>query len=717
MYSRPSNSHSSSGSNRRRHAESFTQSSSTSAASATTTSSSSNNYHAASSSSNQDKYDRFEQWLRDNGAQFEMLELCEYESMEGSSSNSARLDVHANNQHQHAFYHEEKKEATQSLMEQDGETSGNSELRGVYAKSYIPPNSICMSVPRKCLITVEMGQATPIGQLIIQSDLDLDAPKHIFLMVYLLWDRKVNGPKSFYWPYYEILPQTLRNMPIFWSQDELDELEGSHLLRQIHDRNQAIAEDYYSICQIAPQLAALCTLDEFKWARMCVCSRNFGLVVDGHRTSALVPHADMLNHYRPRQTKWTFDEDRQAFTITTLQPIMGGAQVYDSYGQKCNHRFLLNYGFAVEENRELDGFCPNEVPLELFVDPDDELFAEKLEFWKRGEIDGGSSAESYPATEAATCTSYQVLDASTGTNVMPVMKRVRVCVANNENTRILFSLLRSLACNRAELDSIMSPFRTTLSRQSNHHPFDAQCSEATNQTTTARSMFGLPETPNQLMQQYRSNGFHQTQSSSSNAFSASNAITPLSYNRSCRDIRHPISIENERAAMRLLLDVVHRHLSQYPTSLARDIQDLEEQDPCKIKYPPYSNKRHALIQVRGEKEVLHHYMQWASVALDVLDVLDEELKEERGSVEAQLLQHGQVRTEERPSFESVIRQMEEDVDLGSQHHTILRHCADVLGSLRREEFKSIRRARVQQFASASRSIVDGRSGRSGTTFG
>jgi hypothetical protein len=44
-----------------------------------------------------------------------------------------------------------------------------------------------------------------------------------------------------------------------------------------------------------------------------------------------------------------------------LQGIYTGAQVYDSYGQKCNHRFLLNYGFSVENNVEPDGFCPNEV--------------------------------------------------------------------------------------------------------------------------------------------------------------------------------------------------------------------------------------------------------------------------------------------------------------------------------------------------------------------
>ena len=190
-------------------------------------------------------------------------------------------------------------------------------MRGVHARTHIPPNTVCAIIPRKCLITVEMGQATPLGQAILHSDLDLDAPKHIFLMVYILWDRKINGANSFFFPYYEILPRTLCNMPIFWPPEELELLEGSYMLEQIADRNDAIAEDYHSICSVAPELQDLCTLEEFKWARMCVCSRNFGLQIDGHRTSAMVPHADMLNHYRPRETKWTFDEERQAFTITT----------------------------------------------------------------------------------------------------------------------------------------------------------------------------------------------------------------------------------------------------------------------------------------------------------------------------------------------------------------------------------------------------------------
>lgn len=59
-------------------------------------------------------------------------------------------------------------------------------------------------------------------------------------------------------------------------------------------------------------------------------------------------------------------------------PIGVGAEVFDSYGQKCNHRFLLNYGFSVENNVEADGYCPNEVPLLLQLSSVDKLYREKV---------------------------------------------------------------------------------------------------------------------------------------------------------------------------------------------------------------------------------------------------------------------------------------------------------------------------------------------------
>jgi len=544
-------------------------------------------------------------------------------------------------------------------------------MRGVHAKIHISPNTICMVIPRKCLITVEMGQATPIGQAIFHSDLDLDAPKHIYLMVFLLWDRKVNGSASFFHPYYEILPRTLKNMPVFWSREELAYLEGSYLLEQISDRNEAIAEDYFAICRVAPELAEICNLDEFKWARMCVCSRNFGLQIDGHRTSALVPHADMLNHYRPRETKWTFDDERQGFTITTLQSIPVGAQVYDSYGQKCNHRFLLNYGFAVEDNHELDGFCPNEVPVELGLLRNDPLHELKMEFWTRsdGTLGGSYDCNTYrplamgkqqvvktsrrmpapsvsrgrlaPPTTTTPATNSNTGSATTST---PPVKRVRICVSNNESTRLLFSLLRTLACNEPELRAIAMP--------------------ATGDAVGVnRSLLSLAD--------------HRGLKSGAGG----------AYYRSCRDIRHPISLRNEQAAMRILMEVIDRALAMYPTTLSQDVSDLLDER----NYPRFSNKRHAKIQVKGEKEVLHHFMQWGRTALHVLSVIEREISE--------ALRIGghpsKYESDNKVSFDEMIHQMEEDEDFTGLHHTIVRHCADVLGSLRREELKNVRKQKGQ----------------------
>ena len=52
-----------------------------------------------------------------------------------------------------------------------------------------------------------------------------------------------------------------------------------------------------------------------------------------------------------------------------IENIGGGSVVYDSYGKKCQHRFLLNYGFAVENNVEEDGKCPNEIYFKLHLLP------------------------------------------------------------------------------------------------------------------------------------------------------------------------------------------------------------------------------------------------------------------------------------------------------------------------------------------------------------
>jgi protein-histidine N-methyltransferase len=81
----------------------------------------------------------------------------------------------------------------------------------------------------------------------------------------------------------------------------------------------------------------------------------------------------MLNHKRPRQTTWSYTDERAGFIIESLDDIKRGDEIYDSYGKKCNSRFLLNYGFINLDNDA------NEVPIRISYNEDDPLITVKKE--------------------------------------------------------------------------------------------------------------------------------------------------------------------------------------------------------------------------------------------------------------------------------------------------------------------------------------------------
>lgn len=222
------------------------------------------------------------------------------------------------------------------------------DYRGVHALSKIPKDDILLEVPLSHIMTSEVAKSSDIGKKIIDSGVDLNST-HSYLASYLLQEK--HNPNSFWAPYIRILPVHYRNMPIFFTQEELAYLKGSFSLGKIADRHAELKEEYDNICKFVPDFKQY-TLDEFIWARTVVITRIFGLMINGNKTDGLVPMADMLNHKRPRETAWTYDDTRQGFTITSLRALNRGEQIYDSYGRKCNSRFFVNYGFSLEENED-----------------------------------------------------------------------------------------------------------------------------------------------------------------------------------------------------------------------------------------------------------------------------------------------------------------------------------------------------------------------------
>jgi tetratricopeptide (TPR) repeat protein len=299
-----------------------------------------------------DKFDKLTAWLLEHGARFPSLYLKQY----------------------------------------------SSEHRGVHTLCRIAAGKIVLEVPLRCIMTTDLARASPVGRAIDRTSVELSS-NHSYLACYLLEER-AKGDASFWSPYINILPREYASMPVFFDEEDKGWLKGSLTLPKIDERRRELANEYERICskidaedlseghvdkeaaargqqkatasfaELRGPFSARHNLSAFIWARSVVITRIFGFSMDVPanntsssdrggilqlrtiKTDGLVPMADMLNHFRPRQTAWAYFNERGAFCITSLIPFTAGSEVCDSYGRKCQSRFFINYGFALLGNDE-----------------------------------------------------------------------------------------------------------------------------------------------------------------------------------------------------------------------------------------------------------------------------------------------------------------------------------------------------------------------------
>ena len=220
------------------------------------------------------------------------------------------------------------------------------EYRGVCAKSKIVKEEIIMTIPKECLISLELAMETNVGKEIGKFMYsELNSPKHCLLSAFLLTEEKSEKWKF----YFDLLPKDFSNFPIFYTEKELEYLKGSPFLNQVLDKKIDMKIDYEKICFYIPSFSQF-SYQKFCEARMMISSRIFGIQMGENKTDVLAPFADLLNHKRPRQTQWYYDNMLESFVIQAIEDINEGSEIFDSYGKKTNSRFLLNYGFSLENN-------------------------------------------------------------------------------------------------------------------------------------------------------------------------------------------------------------------------------------------------------------------------------------------------------------------------------------------------------------------------------
>ena len=242
--------------------------------------------------------------------------------------------------------------------------------RGVVAKSPVKKDEIIMIIPKTCLISLETAKDTVIGSKIYKFMYqELNSPKHCLLSSYILSEE--NNQK---WKFYfDLFPKDFSNFPIFFKEKELELLKGSSFLQQIFEKKIEMKRDYEKICEYIPEFTKY-SFAKFVKARLLIASRIFGITIDNISTDVLAPFADLLNHKRPRQTQWYFDNNLNAFVIQAMTDINKGEEIFDSYGQKTNSRFLLSYGFCLEDNDF------NEYQFTLCFNENVPLYQEKKQF-------------------------------------------------------------------------------------------------------------------------------------------------------------------------------------------------------------------------------------------------------------------------------------------------------------------------------------------------
>ena len=247
--------------------------------------------------------------------------------------------------------------------------------RGVIAKSDIKKYEIIMSIPKICLISMDIALSTSIGKEIGKFMYqELHSPRHSLFSSFLLSEAQSEKWKF----YFDLLPKDFSYFPIFYTDKELEYLRGSPFLSQIFEKRIEMKSDYDVICNYIPSFSSFPFI-KFCQARMSVSSRIFGVTMNGVRADVLVPFADLINHRTQRQTQWYYDNAQNSFVIQSLEDIKEGSEIYDSYGKKSNAKLLLNYGFCLENNSE------NEYYLTLKFNPKVPLFSQKKVIFQREE--------------------------------------------------------------------------------------------------------------------------------------------------------------------------------------------------------------------------------------------------------------------------------------------------------------------------------------------
>ena len=137
------------------------------------------------------------------------------------------------------------------------------------------------------------------------------------------------------------------NLPPFWADAELKELEGSEVHTHAVRLQEELQEDFDGLekkLQCHGQVELKC----FHWAWSIYSSRVMSLTSSGGAIFAIVPGLDMLNH-SPEVPTGLFKLDEDVVRVKAAKDLLEGEQAFINYADMYNSQMLLSFGFILDD--------------------------------------------------------------------------------------------------------------------------------------------------------------------------------------------------------------------------------------------------------------------------------------------------------------------------------------------------------------------------------
>ncbi|EGZ19509.1 putative ribulose-1,5 bisphosphate carboxylase/oxygenase small subunit N-methyltransferase I [Phytophthora sojae] len=244
-----------------------------------------------------------------------------------------------------------------------------------------------LSLPMSKVMSVASAARGRVGLLL---EVNPDLPPAIALGLHLLEEQAL-GAKSNFSEFVSSLPGVEAiNSTLFYSENQLKEMEGSQLLRYTLGRAQAVEAFYDALLQPVTSPEAVdppifkeqdFTLDKFRWAMGVVWASAFPVGED-EADVVLAPVLDTIGICTdvadegdeacpPNQIE--VDQSSQRLVVHASSPLEKGREVRLSMPGKSSAQFMLNNGFARDRaSKKLD-----KLDLTVTLDPSDALASVK----------------------------------------------------------------------------------------------------------------------------------------------------------------------------------------------------------------------------------------------------------------------------------------------------------------------------------------------------